>query len=363
MRISNKDLKKALNFIRQKKYSQAIRYLEPKVPIFLEDQNYYYLLAIACFHTNDLGGANFYLERGISIDPSNLDLRLMMSVVQLKRKSTTAAAKSWLTVLEYDPENRMARKGLEKIRKLEDKADLNLFLEKKKYRPLMPSLGFHIRNIIPWFLLLLFISALAIAGFHYIPQWLDSRDDPQREELNYVDMELRENSILDNSGSFTYLLTRDEVEKSYEKVIHYYDNFRDNLAQKEVNRLLNSNASEEIKSKVALLQGYFRKPDYMDFYTDYTYSQAIEEPLLYQNCYVLWTGRVSNVKVEEEKIEFLFLVGFEDETNLEGIMPAYIERAVNLQTEMAVEILGRLELENKKLKLKVETIRHIIAEE
>lgn len=362
MRIFNKDLKKALTLIKRKKFSQAIRFLEPKVPIFLEDQNYYYLLAVACFHTSDLAGSKFYLERGLSIDESNVDMRLLLALAALRRKDSTAAAKAWLGVLQFDADNRKALKGLEHLRRLEDEQDMRLYLEKKKYRSLIPFIGVDTRRLVLTGLAVAALAVLLWQGIVRLSSWFGSREEPQREELNYIDMELRGHSLTDNSGSFTYLLTRDEVEQSYAKVIEYYDSYKDNLAQREVNRLLHSNASAEIKSKVELLQGYFKKPDYLDFYTDFTYTQAAEDPKLYQNCYVLWSGRVSNLKVLDDRIEFLFLVGFEKETSLEGIIPAHVDYAVDVDPEMAVEILGRLEWVDRKLGLKVETIRHIIVE-
>ncbi|MDA3850694.1 MAG: hypothetical protein PF447_05430 [Spirochaetaceae bacterium] len=363
MRVFNKDLKKGLQLIQTKKHSQAIGFLEPKIPIFLEDQSYYYLLSYAFYKINDLGAAKFYLERGILLDPSTLELKLLLAVVHLRRKDSTSAAKVWLSVLERDPDNKWAKKGLERLRKMNDKQQLMYFMEKGKHHNLVPGIGIAKNRFIRRGVLLALLVGISLCSIIFIPPWLKQRDQVNRQELLYVDMKLRDNSLTDPQSSFTYLMTTDEIEDSYQKVIDYYDNYKDNLAQREANRLINSNASQEIKSKLFLLEGYFKKPEYLDFYTNFSYAQALADPLLYDNCYILWTGRIGNLEILQDKIQFKFIVGFEDEIDFDGVIPAYVNYEVRIDPEMAVEILGRLQWQNNQLILKVESIRHIIPED
>lgn len=362
MKIFNKDLRQGLKLIRKKRYAKAIRFLEPKVPIFREDQTFYYLLAHACFHSSDLGGAKFYLERGILLDPENLELKQLLALVHLRRKDSTAAAKVWLAMLERDPDHRRARRGLEKLRKIDDPAKMKEILDKKNYMGLLPSLG---QNWAPIILIGSFALLLVAASIVFLPILFDKlgeSNDDVREELQYLDMELRGHSHTDNNGSFHYILTPQEVEHHFNLAIQYFNDYKDNLSQREINRLNNSNSSQEIKAKIAILEGHLRKPDYLGFYTDYSYRQVLEEPWLYLGCYILWTGKVSNLEILSDRINFLFLVGFENESQLEGVIPCYMESAANLDPDLPVELMGRIELENGQLQLKVETIRHIIVE-
>ncbi|MDC7219367.1 MAG: hypothetical protein PQJ59_05465 [Spirochaetales bacterium] len=358
MKNYDKELRKAVNWIARKQYPKAIRHLEPKVPIYLEDADFYYLLGTALYHAGDMGGARFYFERGLQTDRTRHDIKLMLAMTHLKRKDSAEAAKTWLSLLEDDRANKQATRGLERLRKIDNEKDLNAFIESGKHRRLMPR-PFR-RSLWP-ILFSLIGSLLLIAALTVmIPKIGMSEREPSREELKYIDLDIKGIPLTDNSGSFHYLLTVDEVGESYNRAIELFDKGRDNEAQVEINRIVNSNASADLKSRLTVLEGYLTKPDYADFYTDYTFSQVNGEPLLYENCWVLWRGRLTNLTVTDERISFLFLVGFENETFLEGSLPAFIEYGVKIDQELPVEVLGRLVRDEGELVLQVETIRHIL---
>ncbi|MDC7225039.1 MAG: hypothetical protein PQJ60_14920 [Spirochaetales bacterium] len=358
MRNYAKELRRAAVWISRKQYPKAIRYLEPKVPIYLEDAGFYYLLGTALYHTGDMGGARFYLERGLLADRTRIDIKLILAMTHLKRKDSSEAAKTWLSILEEEPENKKAARGLETLRRIDNERDLNEFIERGNHRRIMPR-SFR-PPLWPWLASTAALVVLSLLLVTLIPKISLPQKEPQREELNYIDLDIKGIPLTDNSGSFHYVLTVDEVRESYNRAVDLFDRNRDNEAQVEINRVLNSNASGDLKSRLTVLEGYLTQPDYTDFYTDYTFSQVMREPLLYQNCWVLWRGRLTNLQVSDERISFVFLVGFENETFLEGSLPAYVEYGVKIDQELPVEILGRLVREEGELVLKVETIRHIL---
>jgi tetratricopeptide (TPR) repeat protein len=360
MKKYGKELSRAAVWIGRKQYTKAIRFLEPKVPIYLEDARFYYLLGTALYYSGDMGGARFYFERGLLADRDDLDMRLMLAMTHFRRKDSPEVAKVWLSILERDPVNKKATRGLEILRKIDNEADLNRFIKEGKHRKIMPP-PFR-RPLLPFFgstAALVLLIGLIVA---VIPKISLPEKEAHRDELNYIDLDISGIAVTDNSGSFHYVLTVDEIRNSYNRAIELFDKRQDNKAQVEINRILNSNASGDLKSRLAVLDGYLLKPDYTDFYTDYTYSQVVAEPLLYENCWVLWRGRLTNLTITNERISFLFLVGFENETFLEGSLPGFIEYGVKIDQELPVEILGRLVRENGDLILKVETIRHILPE-
>ena len=120
MKINNKDLKKAFAMVKVKKYPQAIRFLEPKVPLFLEDELFYYFLGVSCFHTGDIGGSEFYLKRSLQVNHDNVDSRLYLAAIQLKKKDQANAARLWLNILDIEPDNKIAQRGLNKLKKIKD---------------------------------------------------------------------------------------------------------------------------------------------------------------------------------------------------------------------------------------------------
>ena len=358
MRDYGKELGKAAAWIGRKQYSKAIRFLEPKVPIYLEDANFYYLLGRALFMSGDMGGAKFYFERGLLADRGRTDIKLMLALTHLKRKDSAEAAKTWLSILDGDPGNKKAARGLETLRRIDNEADLNRFIEEGNHRKILPPFRVRPRSI--WFIIPLAVLLLAGALVYIVPRIDLPEREPRRDELHYIDLDIKGIPVTDNTGSFHYVLTVDEVRDSYNRAIELFDRERDNEARVEINRVLNSNASKDLKSRLSVLSGYLVKPDYDNFYTDFSYAQIQDDPLLYENCWVLWRGRVSNLTVTDERISFLFLVGFVNETYLEGSIPAYVDYGVKIDRELPVEILGQIVREESGLVLKVETIRHIL---
>ncbi len=355
-----KELRKGAVLISRKKYNLAIRYLEPKVPIYLEDDNFYYLLGLALYHSGDMGGARFYFERGLLANRNNRDIKLMLALTHLKRKDSAEAAKAWLSVLDGEPENKRAVRGLEILRRIDNEKDLNDFIERGNHKRLMPP--FQKPPLWPWAAGLLSLAVLAAALVLIVPRLSLPEKKPRREALNYIDLDIAGIPVSDPTGSFHYVLTVDEIRRSYDRAVELFDRGRDNEAQVEINRINNSNASGDLKKRLSQLEGYLEKPDYTDFYTDYTYAQVQKDPLLYEGCWVLWKGRVTNMEVGGDRISFLFLVGFENETYLEGSLPAYVEYGVRIDRELPVEIMGRLVREEGVLVLKVDLIRHILPE-
>ena len=358
MRDYGKELRRAAGWIQRKQYARAIRFLEPKVPIYLEDANFYYLLGSALYHSGDMGGAKFYFERGLQADRSRTDIRLILAMTHLKRKDSAEAAKSWLSILEGDPGNKRAARGLETLRKIDNEADLNRFIEGGNHRKLLAPFRVRPRKI--WFFLIPAVLLLAGGLAFLIPRISFPERTPHRDELNYIDLDIKGIPVTDNSGAFHYVLTVDEIRESYNRAVELFDKGRDNESRVEINRILHSNASGDLKSRLKVLSGYLVKPEYDSFSTDYDYAQVQKDPLLYEHCWVLWRGRVSNLVITDERISFLFLVGFEDETYLEGSIQGYVEYGVKIDRELPVEIMGQLVREEGELVLKVETIRHIL---
>ena len=79
-----------------------------------------------------------------------------------------------------------------------------------------------------------------------------------------------------------------------------------------INVLLNSNASVSIKQKARQLMDYLEEPVFDSKLEQYTFQEVSKDLSLYQDCYVIWTGRVTNVNSNEKYFNADFLVGYED---------------------------------------------------
>ena len=103
MKIYNKTLKKAYKNLRAGHDGKVISMLEPKVPLFLENYQFYYILGVACLRNGDKGGADTYLKRAVQVNRKAVEPRLHLDVLALHKKDTTEAVRLWLGILDIDP--------------------------------------------------------------------------------------------------------------------------------------------------------------------------------------------------------------------------------------------------------------------
>lgn len=360
MKISNKELKKSYQLILQKNYTKAIRFLEPKIPLFMDNELFYYLLGYSCLMVGDLGSADIYLNRGRQISSDFTELKLLQAVVFLKKKKSEDAAKIWLAILDYEPDNKFALRGLEVLRKITNTGDYESQLNHSRMKRL-----FHYRInwkriifltvILPFVLIVGIVTPLFLKYLKGNPndQSLRSHDEGLVTQIDTHD-------YLDNSGEFRYLFTQQEALNEYQLLLDQFNNHDDNIAQLTANRIKYSNANQEIKAKSLIIEGHLEKPEYEEFNTNYTYAEVVKDPYLYENCWVLWTGKVSNLVINEDTIDFTLLVGYEEETVLEGIIPVVVRFGINLQSDIPIEILGRVIRRGNEIHLETEMVRHIL---
>jgi hypothetical protein len=156
------------------------------------------------------------------------------------------------------------------------------------------------------------------------------------------------------------MLTEKEISSSFQEIKDLFENYEDNLARKEINKLLLSNAGHEIKNKVRVFIPHISVPDFSSMKDSFSYQDVMKEPKLYEGCFVRWKGRVSNVKVSEKEISFDFLVGYVDQRVLEGILRAHIEFSSKIDPAFAYEVIGKIILvDEKTIRLKITSLHEL----
>lgn len=358
MKIENKDLKKAFALIKRKKYPQTIRFLEPKVPLFLEDEIFYYFLGISCFHTGDIGGSEFYFKRSLQVNHDNIDSRLYLAAIQLKKKDQANAARLWLNILDIEPDNKIAQRGLNKLKNIKNPSEYEQFINSKDInRLLSPLKGIHplLVRILPLsFLMIVLLLAVYFTYPHFRP------DKNLRKEMTSLSLENYVGSFVEFDGDFIYTLTGLEIKNLFESAVSDFHNFDDNALQKKINHINMSNASNDLKGKISILEKMIQKPNFLTMKTNYEYREVMRDPLLHNNCFVLWRGKVTNVSIGSDKISLDFLVGYENETVLQGIIYTEIPFETSINQSIPIEILGKIENKNGKLILVANSVRPIL---
>jgi tetratricopeptide (TPR) repeat protein len=351
---------KAHQLLRRRKFSQVIRLLESQIFRFRNNAEFYSLLGSACLYTGDLGGAESYLQRSEQLNPEDAVPRLGLAAVAYKRGNIEEAIKSWLEIIDREPGNRQALRALGVVRKQasregspfpSDTLDIRLLLP-----PLPPS---------PWIWLAPVLSVVLLAavlsGYHFLLPLLQRS---RVERPGVEDIELSADRPLVASqppqsvgagGAYepetAFTLTDRQIEETFQSIKRYLLDYRDNLAIREINRLLHSNASAYVKEKARLMRTFVQEPDFATIRDPFPYTEVRREPILYSDTFVMWRGKAANLRIGAEEIAFDLLVGYQDEKELLGMVPVVLRFAANLENGDGVEVLGRVQVREGQIRL------------
>ncbi len=343
------ELRKAERLFRAKRYGELIRQLEPQIFKYRESFRFYYLLGMSCLHTGDLAGAHSYLRRANQLKADDVSAMLALALISLRRQELPEAIEMWLAVQDVEPRNRIAQRGLNFVKRNPDPSRIAESLDRRRMRSFLPASGALLRAF-PRILIAFAVAALLVFAVPLAITRIKQQQTPAR--IGLAEMNLPANSeVADLSGHYRYILTNGEIRKAFDRMKRDFSQYRDNLARREINLLVQSNATPIVKEKARILAGYLKAPNFATMKDSFAYLEVAKDPYLYQDCYVDWTGRVSNLVVTRKAITFDFLVGYHDERVLEGIVPVTLEFAANIDPIYPLEVLGRVELKGGRIAL------------
>lgn len=344
----------AWKYMRRRKFATAVKLLEGREEIYGDNFEYYLLLGIACLYVGDIGSAGTCFQMARRLKVSDTRLLLGQAAIFLRRGDTDRALQYYMEIRDNDPQNQTAIDAMEFIRTRGDYDTICRWVDTGRIEQFYPPLGVNPEKamgiVIP---LIALVLGCAIA-FAIIPR--QNYYEGVRKDL--TDLTLSRDEIVspqekDLSGqTFKYILTNKEIKDSYDNILKYFQLHRDNAAQVEINRILNSNAAISIKSKVQIIMSYLDVPTF-DSITDVPkYSDIQDDPSLYIDCYVVWSGKISDVVVTENgSYSCRLLVGYESGEVLNGIVNVRFERDPGIVPDQAVKILGKICTEDKKVYL------------
>lgn len=350
-------LQKAEKAFKYRQFSKVISLLEPMVIEYRESFRFYYLLGVSCMYQNDFGGAESYLKCARRIKINSAELMVAQGALFLRRGDFARAIEYYLEALEYEPNNRDAKKALKFIRLNSDKEKIQSLAFSGKLKKFFPSTGLH--PLIPVFaclVLVIFAGSLyfsfnykRILGLNGVRADLSAFVLSADEKSHPLETDLA-------TSNYRYILTSTEVANLYSESQTLFQQGKDNQVQVNLNKILNSNASTAIKYKANLLMEYLEEPSFEDFKNTFSYEDLKQDPYLYQNCWIILSGRISNVNITENYYFCDLLVGYEDMKKLEGIIPLEIKQPISIDSTQGIQVLGKVIIKNGKLALEVKSI-------
>ncbi|MDR1143014.1 MAG: tetratricopeptide repeat protein [Spirochaetaceae bacterium] len=331
-------LKKAVTLTRRGKYDDSIKLLEGEIFHYHESFSFHHILGLTCLYAGDFGGALTYFTRAKNIkfrDPMTL---LGLAALFLRRGETEKALDLYLDIQDLEPDNSTAKRALKIIRKYGGTEELAAWLAGGKLPALYPPLPKTAVSFRPLPFVILGIIAAAAAGI-----FLGIRFAPPAVlrgglEQSGLEKEEQEHPV-DSGGSYRYVLTGDEVLSHYASARNFFNKYQDEAAKRELNRIIESNASAAVKNKARLLKGYTETPGFDTLKDRFSYGEVNADPLLYRDCYVLWKGSPANVSAGPDKTSFDLLVGYDTRTVMEGAVAVELDFPAALTTE-PLEVLG-----------------------
>jgi hypothetical protein len=332
-----KSLSDARRLFRARKYPDVIRVLEPEVFRFRENHEYFSLLGYACLQTGDLGGASSYITRAHQLKPGDIDALLGLAAIQLRKADPEGALKRWLEVLDEDPGNQVARRGLAMLRKGLSRDGLQDLIDSGRVRQLYPPhLG---KGRLAW-LIAVGVFAAAVLASGLVVVLVSRPRGPGRPDVAGVELPADLPRFTEESAGVRYTMSEKQVRQAFQKVKKEMLAFHDNLAVREANMILLSNASTPVKERARLLKSHAVRPSFTTIRDPFPYKDVVKEPDLYDGCAVVWRGKLANLSLGEKSISFDLLVGYEAETELAGIVPVTLDFPVQLENGIALEVLG-----------------------
>lgn len=334
----------AKRYMAMRKFDRALKLLEGNSEIYSQDFEYNLLMAVSFLYTGDTGGASVYFQRARNIKLTDTNLLLGQAALFLRRGDTSRALGYYLEIIDNEPENKIAMNAMEFIRTKGDYSTICRWVDTGLIEQFYPPLGMNPYRALGIGIPLTACVLGVLLAFVIVPFRRPSAG--KRADLSSFVLPLSERKSLQekdlSSGAFSYLLTSGQIYDSYEKAQVYFNSYRDNMAQIEINRILNSNASVYVKQKVNVLMGYLEAPGFDSIKDPPSYRQVQSEPKLYLDCWVDWSGRISNVVQTETSYSCDFIIGYETMENVEGIVPLHFKVVPSIEVEKPVKVLAKI---------------------
>jgi len=337
--VAKKGLGEARKLFRARRFSDVIRLLEPEVFRYRENFDYFKTLGFACLYAGDFGGAFSYMSRAHQLKDDDPDVVLGIAAVHFRRSEQENALKRWLEVVEARPGNRVAQRGLDLLRKGMTPDALQEFIDSGRLRTLFPPLP-------PRFsagpVLAVVLGVMALAGISYLAAKFAAPRAAERPGVSVIEMPSDTTPLVDVGPGQAFTYTEGEVRRLFRNAKAELLGYRDNLAVVDINRILLSNAAPSVKERARLLKGFVTQPTFDTVRNTYTYADVRKQPLLYDGASVVWRGKVANLKSSRSAITFDLLVGYDQEKQLEGIVPVSLAFAADVGNGDAVDLLGQV---------------------
>lgn len=292
--MSQSALVLAKRYMQRRRFDKAITVLESRYDIYAMEFEYNLTLGTAYLYAGDFGAASTWFQKARNIKLSDNNLRLGQAALFLRRGDTNRAIQYYMEILDNDPSHKIAERALEFIKKQGDYETICKWIDTGKIEQFYPPLGFN-----PFAVVAVAIPVIAcvlgcVLALSLLNRPASPKLDPyagSRQNLSSLMLTVDEKANVQkenlSSVSFRYILSAAQINQSYEAACKSFQEYDDNSAQIEINRILLSNAALSVKNKAQELMSYLNKaPGFDSIKRNCSYVEVSQDPSLYLDCYV-----------------------------------------------------------------------------
>lgn len=338
----------ARSLMRRRKFREAIETLRNGSEFYRRNFDYSLLLGTAYLYFGDAGQARENFEAARRIKMRDTDLLLGQAALYLRRGDTASAIGYYLEILEYDPENKTARDALEFVREVgDDYTTICKWADTGKLEIFYPPVG---TNYLPVLIAIAAAVVCCVVTFFVITKVVLAPSSVEyvgeRGDLSSISLTSNEFKNASQSDvpleTVKYNMTNKQIQKSVELAFEYFQNSRDNAARVEVNRINNSNATPVIKQKVSAILNYVSLPTFDTLQDIPSYADVSKDPVLYNNCSVIWEGRLVNVQAGEKGYTCDLLMSMDDAGRTTFSVPVNLTAQPTVDFSRNVRVLAEI---------------------
>ncbi|MBN2546785.1 MAG: hypothetical protein JXB50_13380 [Spirochaetes bacterium] len=306
--------------------------------------------AIASFYTKNYYHSQYCFEalneKGLLKSSECNYLAFMYARHNEKEK----AISTWCLALEKDKNNKSAKIALDYLRNQGREANL---IEDDFFEMITPKEPFKIpyrliiKGIIFFITSLIIISALYFGALK-LNDYLKYRKQLQSAEINRVKLKDFNTNLLDKEKELKvkYSYNEREIKSKFENIKKNILKNKAVEAQIEINEILLSNASLNVKIKTEFLNSFILEPEYSTFKNLITFEKFNAEKKLYKDIYILWDGIIKNKIIKKDLISFDLFIGDELKGLVVGIVPVVFKKAHLYNNNDHVYVYGKIIEEN-----------------
>lgn len=344
-------LNKTAILAKKRDYESAFKILKDEEDRYNGSFKYYVLFGTICLYSGSFVEAHEYFQLARRKKMKDINVMQGLAVLYLRRLNTVQAVDYYLDIQEMDPKNKVAKNALAVIRKYSSSEELSEWMAAnnnlEKLFPPIPAPVLTKKTIINAVAVFAAVTVLTIGilvSARVMPSPFRSRG--QRPSAEFVLSSQERNEPVEVGGVYRYILTSSQAINLYERALSLFTTYRDEAAKINLNRILESNASQGLKNRALLLKDNMEVPGFDTFNRsdNPSYSDVKSEPFIYRDVHVIWRGMATNIEVTDEYTRFDFLVGYDTRRTLEGIVPVVFFQPVAINPQRPLEVLGRIVL-------------------